>query len=309
MTQWAAKGCYYADNGLAALEAMIATRFGVTRDHVVLGEGSTEVLSAAALALAPRGAILCPELFWDTTVLYAQKKGATVKRVPLKADMGIDLSTLAAAVTSDVGLVHICNPNNPTGMLLPGAEMRDFVKSVGPKAVVLVDEAYNELTDDPEDSSVASLVKEGANLIVCRTFSKIYGMAGLRVGYAITTPALATLIKSYLMSFGGNSMGLAAALASYDDHAFMARSKANILEARRILLGGVAAAGLEALPSQANFLFVKVPDAEKVRAAMANKQILIRGAYGKWTGWSRVSTGKLDDVRRYATLLPQIMTA
>jgi histidinol-phosphate aminotransferase len=309
MAETATKGCYYADAGVAALTKLIAQRFGVSEEQVVLGEGSTEVLSAAALALSAKGAILCPELFWDTTVNYAEKKGAKIKRVPLKADMSVDLAAMEAAVTSDVGLVHICNPNNPTGMLLTGASMRDFVKTVGPKATVLVDEAYNELTDDPDGSSVAPLVREGANLIVCRTFSKIYGMAGLRVGYAITTPELAAVIRSYLMSFGGNTMGLAAALASYNDQEFMGWSKGRILSARQILLGGITAAGLEVLPSQANFLFVKVPNAEKVRAAMAEKQIMIRGIYGKWTQWSRVSTGKLEDVQRYAELLPQIMKA
>lgn len=309
MAEAAAKGCYYADNGLKRLTAMIAERFGVTPDHVVIGSGSTEVLSAAALAMAPKGSILAPELFWDSTVTFAEEKGAKVQRVALAPDMGIDLDALAAAVTPATAMVHICNPNNPTGMLIPGAQMAAFVRKVGPKATVLVDEAYNELTDLPEQSSVAALVKEGQNLIVCRTFSKIYGMAGLRVGYAIAQPEMAKTIRGYLMSFGGNSAGLAAAIASFNDEGFMRFSKERIVEARGIMLDAVKAAGLTALPSQTNFLFVKVPDANAVQAAMKGRNIMIRGAYGKWTNYSRVSTGRIEDVKRYAAALPEVMRA
>lgn len=309
MAESAAKGCYYSDTAYARLSAMIAERFGVTPEHVVLGSGSTEVLSAAALAYGAKGTILAPELFWDTTVQYGERQGAKVRRVALAPDMGIDLAALAAAVTPDVSLVHICNPNNPTGMALDGEALRQFVRAVGPKATVLVDEAYNELTDLPEQRSVAALVKEGHNLIVCRTFSKIYGMAGLRVGYALARPEVAKTLGSYLMSFGGNSAGLAAAIASWDDTGFIRYSRERILEARGIMEAAVRGAGLKALPSQANFLFVEVPDADRLRIAMAGRDIAIRGAYGTWKNWSRVSTGRIEDVKRYAAALPELVKA
>jgi histidinol-phosphate aminotransferase len=305
----AGKGCYYADKALERLTAMIAERFGVTPDHVVVASGSTEVLAGAALAYGAKGKILCPELFWDTTVLYGEKKGVKVSRVALAPDMGVDLAALQAALTPDVSLVHICNPNNPTGMALDGNALRAFVRAVGPKTTVLVDEAYIELTDDPEGRSVAALVKEGANLIVCRTFSKLYGMAGLRVGYAICQPETATMLRSYLMSFGGNAAGLAAAIASYDDEAFCRFSKAKVLEARGMMEEAVKRAGLTALPSQANFLFVKVPDADALQKAMAARDIMIRGKYGNWANWSRVSTGRIEDVKRYAAALPELVGA
>jgi histidinol-phosphate aminotransferase len=309
IAEWSAKGCYYADEGARRLTAMIAERFGVTPDHVAIGSGSTEILSAAGLAFAGKGAILCPELFWDTTALYAEAKGAKLKRVALKPDMDIDLDAMAAALGPDVGMVHICNPNNPTGRLLDGDRMRAFVRAASPKATVLVDEAYIELTDRPEHNSVAALVKEGHDLVVCRTFSKIYGMAGLRVGYAIGQPETIKRIRSYEMSFGGNTAGLAAAIAAYDDTAFTSWSKSRILEARAIMLAAVEKAGLEALPSQTNFLFVKVPDANKMKDAMAAKGIQIRGAYGKWSQYSRVSTGRIEDVTRYAAALPEAARA
>lgn len=299
-------GCYYNDRGHAKLTAMIAERFGVTPAQVVIGEGSTEVLCAAALAWGRKGAILAPELFWDTTVQYAERQGIKATRVALKSDMSVDLNGMAAALDDSVAMVHLCNPNNPTGMLIPPAELKAFVTKVAPKATVLVDEAYNELTDRPDDNSTIDLVKAGADVIVCRTFSKIYGMAGLRVGYAIASEENAAKIRSHQMSFGGNLAGLAAAIASLNDTPFLEQSRAAVLEGRQMILAAVSKAGLEALPSQTNFVFVKVPDANALRDAMASKGISIRGAYGTLNGFSRVSTGKMEDVARYAAALPEL---
>lgn len=304
MADVAARGCYYADRGLTRLTAMIAERHGVAPEQVVVGSGSTEILCAIAMAWASKGNILCPDLFWDTTAVYAERKGARLKRVALGADMGIDLAGLSGALGPDVGLVHICNPNNPTGMVLDGEALRGFVRAAGKTATVLVDEAYNELTDQPDARSVMPLVKEGMNLIVCRTFSKIYGMAGLRIGYSISSAEYAAIIRGWLTSFGGNSAGLAAAIASYDDTAFTTMSRQRVLEARGMILDAVKAAGLTALPSETNFVFVKVPDADRLQKAMAGQGVMIRGAYGRWTEWSRVSTGRIEDVRRYAAALP-----
>ncbi|MGF7152055.1 histidinol-phosphate aminotransferase [Sphingomonas zeicaulis] len=309
MADVAARGCYYADRGLTKLTAMIAERHGVSPEQVVVGSGSTEILCAIAMAWRDKGSILCPDLFWDTTAVYAERKGATLKRVALGADMGIDLAALSGGIGPDVGLIHICNPNNPTGMVLDGDALRGFVRTAGKSATVLVDEAYNELTDRPDARSVMQLVREGANLIVCRTFSKIYGMAGLRIGYSISSVEHAAIIRGWLTSFGGNSAGLAAAIASYDDTAFTTMSRQRVIEARGMILDAVKAAGLTALPSETNFVFVKVPDAEKLQKAMAAQGVMIRGTYGRWTQWSRVSTGRIEDVRRYAAALPRLVSA
>ncbi len=306
IAETAKMGCYYNDRGLSRLTAMIAERNGVTPAQVVIGEGSTEVLCAAALAWGRKGAILAPGLFWDTTVQYAERQGITAVRVPLLADMSVDLAGMAAAVDDSVAMVHLCNPNNPTGMLIPAGDLKAFIGRVAPKATVLVDEAYNELTDRPDDNSTIELVKAGADVIVCRTFSKIYGMAGLRVGYAITSEANAARIRSHQMSFGGNLGGLAAAIASLNDTPFLERSRAAVLEAREMIVDAVAKAGLTALPSQTNFVFVKVPDANALRDAMAGKGIAIRGAYGSLNTYSRVSTGRIEDVARYAAALPEL---
>ena len=307
ISESAQMGCYYTDRGTEKLTAMIAERHGVSPSQVVVGEGSTEILCAIALAWGRKGAILCPDLFWDTTVVYGERQGVQSIRVPLAADMSLDLTALAAKVTDEVSLIQICNPNNPTGMLIPSADLRAFAASAAPKATVLIDEAYNELTDRPDDNAMIDLVRSGLDVIVCRTFSKIYGMAGLRVGYAITSQDNAERIRAHLMSFGGNLAGIAAAIASYNDSAFLNQSRAMVLEGRAMIMDAVAKAGLTALPSQTNFVFVKVPDANALRDAMGERGIAIRGAYGAaWRGYSRVSTGKLDDVARYAAALPEL---
>lgn len=306
ISETAKMGCYYTDRGHERLTAMIAERHMVSPAQVVIGDGSTEILCAIALAWGRKGAILCPDLFWDTTVLYGERQGVATIRVPLAADMNVDLPAMASKVGEGVSLIQICNPNNPTGMLIPAADLRRFAADVAPKATLLVDEAYNELSDRPDDNSMIDLVRGGADIIVCRTFSKIYGMAGLRVGYAITSEANAKLIKSHLMSFGGNLAGVAAAIASYNDTGFLSQSRAAVLEGRAMILDAVAKAGLKALPSQTNFVFVEVPDADALRDAMAGRGIAIRGAYGSWKGYSRVSTGRLEDVARYAAALPEL---
>ncbi len=306
----ASRGCYYANGGETRLAAMIAERHGLTPAHVLIGSGSTEVLNCATMALAgSEGHILVPDLFFDPPVRYAEGKGAKVVRVPLAADMGIDLPAMAAAVSPETRLVHICNPNNPTGMLLPAAALRSFLAKVGPRTVVLVDEAYHELTPDPAANGLVDRVRAGDNVIVARTFSKIYGLAGLRVGYALARPELIERLRPWSMSVGGNTAGLAAAIATYDDPAFLASSRAQILEARALIEAAVKSAGLASLPSATNFVYVKVPDAELVQKRLAAQNIVIRGPYGKWTQWSRVSTGRIEDVKRYAAALPAAVGA
>ena len=307
MAEAADRGSYYVDDIAPKLTAMIAQRHRVSPDQVVLGNGSSEVLAAAALAWGAKGAILTSELTFDEALHYVEPKGIKLIRQPLAPDMGIDLAGLAARAGPDIALVHICNPNNPTGMLIDGASLRTFIRSARPGTTVLVDEAYNELTDHPTADSVVDLVREGRDVIVTRTFSKIYGMAGLRVGYAISTPANAQRIRDWNMTIGLNSAGLAAALASYNDTGFLAYSRSRITQGRAMIMAAVKAAGLRCLPSQANFVFVEVPDADRLQKAMATRDIMIRGAYGRWHNWSRVSTGKLEHIRRYAEALPQLV--
>lgn len=310
MAEVASKGCYYADDANDRLRAMVAERFGLTPEHAVIGNGSQEVLSAAALEWSRHGPIVIPELMFDEPLQVAKRHGGEFIRVPLRRDMGVDLDGMAAAAAaSKASMVYLCNPNNPTAMLVESDALRRLSQQLPAGTALLVDEAYNELTDRPLGNSVVDMVKAGRNVIVSRTFSKIYGLAGLRIGYVLSTPENAERINSNVMTIDLGAASLAAAIASLNDEPFMSFSKNRILEAREMILDATRRLGLQTLPTQANFVFVKVPDADLVKQRLAERNIIIRGAYGKWRNWSRVSTGKIEDVRRYAAELPAAVRA
>jgi histidinol-phosphate aminotransferase len=306
----AASGCYYANGGERALAAAIAARHGLTPAHILIGAGSNEVLNCATMALGQKGAIVASDLTFDPPLRYAENKGVPVIRVPLKPDMSQDLDRIAGSVTPQTRAVHLCNPNNPTGRLIPAAQVRALAAALPAHVTLILDEAYNELTPDPAANTLIDRVKAGDNIVIARTFSKIFGLAGLRIGYAIARPDLIAQMKPWSMSVGNSTAGLAAALATYDDADFLAFSRAKIIEARRMIEQAAQQAGLETLPSATNFVYVKVPDADRLQKALAAQNILIRPSYGpRWTQWSRVSCGKMEDVARYAEALPNLLSA
>lgn len=304
------QGAYYQGRSIQYLMDMIAETNGVSSDHVMISSGSYEALTAIAMAYASEGATLGPDLYWDTTARWAEDKGfSKIVRVPMGKDLEVDLDALAARVDDDIALVHIVNPNNPTGRLIPPAKLAKFIKDVSPKTTVLVDEAYIELSDDPEGNSMMEFVRRGENVIIARTFSKIYGMAGLRVGYTLAAPEILKKVQPYLVS-SPNVAGIAAAIASYQDTEFLSMSKTRLVEARQMITEGVAAHGLKALPSQTSFVFVDTgASADAYQKKMAQKGILIRGAYGTYTPYSRVSCGYAEDVQRYLDAIPYALGA
>ncbi len=303
-----AHGAYYVRGSAQRLREMIAERHGLSTDYVVLSSGSSGVLTYLALAATQQGKILAPDLFWDTTSLMGVRNSRNgIVRLPKSASLSIDLEAMEGALDSDISMVHVTNPNNPTGMVLDSDELRAFCSRASEKCTVLVDEAYNELTADPATSTMVPLVKAGKNVAVARTFSKIYGLAGMRIGYMIAKPELLEKVKQYgLGDYGLNQAGVAAAVASYNDSAFLEYSKAKIIEAREMVSEALQQNGLTALPSETNFMFVNlgVKNAESFRKAMADRNVLIRGIYRDYTHWSRVSMGKLEDVQQYVDALP-----
>jgi histidinol-phosphate aminotransferase len=269
------------------------------------------VLTYIATAAGEKGNILTPDLFWDTTARMGTRHGGELVRLPKDDGLAIDLDAMYEAITDDITLVQVTNPNNPTGLVLDGEALRAFCKKASRKVTVLVDEAYNELTDKPEYNSMVDLVREGYDVIVARTFSKIYGMAGMRVGYTIASPELTeSMIKDYgLGDYAMNQAGVAAAVASYNDLGFLEMSKSRILEAKDMVLEGLSTAGLSALPSATNFMFVNLGnlDAEVFRQKMADRNVLIRGIYRDYTNWSRVSMGRLEHVKMYVDALAPVL--
>lgn len=307
----ATKGAYYTNDGATkTLAAMIAERHGVTPEQIVVTTGSGEALSALALIYGPRGPIVAPRLFWDTTALYAAKLGmAEIVRIPLTSDMDIDLAGMDAAITPETGMVQLCNPNNPTGIATPGSVIRPAVSKMAEKTTVVVDEAYIELVGDEAAMTCIPLIKEGKDVIVTRTFSKIYGMAGIRVGYTISSAETAEKIRSTLMAWAPCT-SIAAAIGCYNDAAFVTYSKDKIVEGRQMVTTTLDALGLTYLPSQTNFVYFQSGMlANDLQKAMAAEKISIRGQYMDYTPWSRVSMGKLEDVDRFCKALPKVLNA
>ncbi len=303
-------GAYYVGASVPMLKSMIAERYGISPEQVSFSAGSSGVLTYIAMAAGAKGNVLGPDLFWDTTARMGTRHGGELVRLPKNEDLSIDLDAMYDAITDDISLVQITNPNNPQGTVLDGEALRAFCKKASQKVTVLVDEAYNELTDKPEYYSVIDLVKEGYDVIVARTFSKIYGLAGMRVGYAISSPENAAMIASYgLGDYALNQAGVAAAVASYNDLGFLEMSKSKIVEAREMVAAGVKSVGLTALPSSTNFMFVNLGslNAETFRQKMAQRNVLIRGIYGSYTNWSRVSMGRLEHVQMYIDALPAVL--
>lgn len=310
MMEASKKGAYYVGESVRRLKAMIAERHGLTPEHVRLSSGSSGVLSYLAVAKTKEGHILGPDLFWDTTAKAGVRQGGEIKRLAKTSDLGIDLAAMARAITPETALVQVTNPNNPTGMVLDGEELRNFCIKASKKTMVLVDEAYNELTEKPEFNSMIPLIKAGHNVVVARTFSKIYGLAGMRVGYMLAAPETGALIDQYgLGDYAMNQAGVAAAVASYNDTKFLAMAKSKIIETREMLTDAVKTQGLTPLPSQTNFVFVDLGkmNAEAFRAQMASHNVLIRGIYRDYTNYSRVSMGYPDDIKRYVAALPKVL--
>jgi len=302
----AAKGAYYPGSIRNDLLEGIADKNGLQMENMLLSSGSNEGLQAAMVAMGKKGKVLMPGLTYGDHVGYSKRMGVEIVRVPLNDDMSIDLESMAAAVDDSISMVYICNPNNPTGMTLDGDTLRDFCRRVSKSTVVLVDEAYNELTDKPDYTSMVDLVRDGENIIIMRTFSKIFGMAGLRVGYGMTTPGLAALVGGHVMAWA-NGVGMAAAHASYHDDEFIAFSRQKVTQGREMVNATFRRNGIEPLPSQTNFVYADIGrNATDFANKMAARNVQIRGVYEPYPHYSRVSMGKLEDLEVFDRVFTEV---
>lgn len=300
------RSAYYPGKISDELIQLIAERHSLAKENVILSSGSNEALCAAATAWSKRGSIVAPALTYDLHLGYAANIGAEVVRVPLNSDLSINLDTVAAAIDNTVSLIYICNPNNPTGMTIDGNLLRDFCRSLGRQATVVVDEAYNELTERPEYTSMVDLVREGENVIVMRTFSKLYGMAGMRVGYAMGRPDLVARVRHHITSWS-NVVGLAAAHASYNDDDFIRFSSGKIAEGRKMVIDTFKQAGIQPLPTQTNFVFADIGrNVDAFGARMRKRNVYVHRAYPRYETYMRVSMGKLDDLKIFSEVFSDL---
>jgi histidinol-phosphate aminotransferase len=290
------------------LATLIAAREGVTPAHVLLGTGSSELLGLAAVAfLHEGGELLTADPVFPHIVNIAERIGAPVRRIPLDPAGVHDLAAMAAAVGPATRLVNVCNPNNPTGTIVNAGALRGFCERVTPQAPVLVDEAYHELVDAPEHASMVPLARDGAPVVVLRTFSKVYGMAGYRVGYAIAPPALIERLRPHQTTDLGPAP-LAAATAAYQDQAFAERSRRLVRAARELTSRGFDAMGIRYIPSHASFIWFESGAARRDLPV----RLHARGVRISWdvkplTGdWARVSIGTEAEMRRFLHELRQV---
>ena len=311
MIEYAArKGAYYPFQANKILKEMIAERHGLDPAHITPCTGSAEALRALGLLYGRKGPIVAPRLFYDATALYSQRLGlSTITRAPLQKDLQIDLKAIEAMVTPATGMVQLCNPNNPTGLMADSKALKNAVKRMAKRAPVVVDEAYIEISKDPDATTCVDLVKQGHNVIVTRTFSKLYGLAGIRVGYTISSPETAQHIENATMSWMPGP-SLAAAVGCYNDESFIRYSKSKIFEAKDMIESKIDELGLERLSSSTNFVYFKTEKgANAVFDALMKKDVRIRPQYMDYAAWSRVSAGHLHDVARFCEALPAAVSA
>ena len=300
----------YPDGNGFVLKDAITRRFGVGLDQIVLGNGSNDILELAARAFLKPGveAVYAQHAFavYPLVTLATGAKGVSV---PARA-FGHDLDAMLAAITPVTRVVFIANPNNPTGTLLGKAELRAFLARVPREVVVVLDEAYDEYLSDEHKSEAIAWLSEFDNLIVSRTFSKAYGLAGLRVGFALAHPAVADLMNRVRQPFNVNSIALAAAAAALQDADFVRRTRELNDAGMRQMVEGVTQLGLSHIPSFGNFVSVHIPEAMAVYRRLLENGVIVRPvANYEMPDYLRISIGTAAENARFLEVLAQVLRA
>ncbi len=298
----------YPDGGGFYLREALAAKLGVTREHLILGSGSNEIIEFFGHAFLNRGDdVITSEHAFIAYKLVAAVFGARTIEVP-SPDLRHDLDGIIAAITPRTRLIFIANPNNPTGTLAGQEEIDRFIERVPPQIVVVFDEAYFEYLDNPPDT--LRFVRAGRNVAVLRTFSKIQGLASLRIGYGIARPELIQALQKARQPFNVNGIAQAAALAGLDDDEHRRETKRITDEGRAYLQQEFAAMKLRFVPSAANFVLVNVGDGAKVFRALLERHIIVRALKGyHLPEWIRISVGTMEQNRRCIAALKEVLSS
>jgi histidinol-phosphate aminotransferase len=298
----------YPDGGGFYLREALAKKLGVSREHLILGAGSNEIIEFLGHAFLDRGdEIVTSEHAFVVYKLVAAVFGARTVEVP-SPDLRHDLDGIVAAITPKTRLVFVANPNNPTGTLAGQAEIDRFMERVPPEIVVVFDEAYFEYLSDPPDT--LRFVHAGRNVVALRTFSKIQGLANLRIGYGIARPELIQVLHKTRQPFNVSGIAQAAALAGLEDDTHLRETRRITDEGRDYLQKEFAAMKLPFVPSVANFVLVKVGDGAKIFRALLERRIIVRALKGyNLAAWIRVSVGTMEQNRRCIAALKEILAS
>lgn len=294
----------YPDGAGFALKARLASKWNVASSQIVLGNGSNDVLDMAARAfLSPGTSSVYAQHAFAVYPIATQTVGAQGITVPAK-NYGHDLSAMRAAIRDDTRVLWIANPNNPTGTFLPWAEVEAFLETVPQQVLVVLDEAYGEFLPPAERCDTAAWLARFPNLLIVRTFSKAYGLAGLRVGYGLGSAEVIDLLNRVRHPFNVNAPALAAAEAALDDVDFLARSYALNTAGMAQLAAGLSALGVDGVPSKGNFLLAKVGDAARINTELLTRGVIVRPVanYGL-PEFLRVSVGLAGQNTRFLDAL------
>jgi len=270
----------YPDGNGHELKMALSRRYGVEPGAIVLGNGSNDVLELVALAfLGPGRAAVFSQHCFAVYPLATQARGARAIAVPAK-DYAHDLDAMAAAIDDETYVCWVANPNNPTGTHARPDELEAFVRRIPERVIVVIDEAYNEYLAPELKSDTVKWLKRHPNLVVTRTFSKAYGLAGLRVGYALAHPSVADIMNRVRQPFNVNSLALVAATAALDDMEFVAKSYVANLAGMRQIEDGAKKLGLEWIPSHGNFITLRVGKAGEVFKRLLKRGVIVRPVGG-----------------------------
>jgi histidinol-phosphate aminotransferase len=295
----------YPDGNGYELKVALSRRYGVDMNSIVLGNGSNDVLELAALAfLGPGRSAVYSQHAFAVYPLATQARGARAIVVPAKS-YGHDLEAMVKAVDDETYVIWVANPNNPTGTFARPEEVEAFLRRVPERVLVVLDEAYNEYMPADVRGDSVKWLRRHPNLVITRTFSKAYGLAGLRVGYALAHPSVADVMNRVRQPFNVNSIALAAATAALDDMEFVARSYADNLQGLRRLEEGARDLGLDYIPSHANFLTIRVGKAADIYKRLLRRGVIVRpvgGGYGL-PEHLRVTIGTAEENERFLNAL------
>ena len=289
----------------------LAKLHGVTPENVILGCGSGEVLRMADMAfLGPGRNVVAAEPTFEAVLAFARVMRADPIKIPLTADHRHDLPRMAAACSEATGLIYVCNPNNPTGTIVTREELAAFLERVPQTAVVLVDEAYHHFVEDARYATAFEWKGKMPNLLVVRTYSKIYGLAGMRLGYGIGSKPTIDAMRPHRTWSNANAAVLEAALVSLEDIHYVPSTRRRMNQTRGWLCAEMEKDGRAVIPSQANFVMIDVgADVAPVIASLRERQILVGRRFASLPNWLRVSIGTPEEMKRFVAGLREVLSA
>jgi histidinol-phosphate aminotransferase len=300
--------CRYPDEHNNVLIDKLAKLNGVNHDQILLGDGSSEILKLCAETFTGKeqGNLAVADPTFEAILEQAKINGAEVMKIPLTSTFAHDLPKMLAAAKQ--GLIYVCNPNNPTASITPKEDLRDFIAKTPRETTILVDEAYFHYADSPDYESVIPLVKDYQNLVVARTFSKVYGMAGLRCGYCVAQPDTIKRMRPHQMWDSVNCMALAAATASLDDSDQVSNGQRSNREAKTFTTSELDKMGYKTIPSQANFIMFdcKRPVVPIIQA-MKQRNVQVGRLFPALPNHMRVTIGKKSEMESFLAAFREVI--